>query len=752
MPQHPITSRFALPAAALAAAAFWPPAPVQAQAQQEATPLTLPTGSCGQTLGLTHIFSLPIDQFAPADAILPMSRFEPRFVEFQLAATTGLRLQTGTPAGSDSDPFLILYDSRGEVVDYDDDGGDGWNANLSVTLDAGTYCAQVRILGSPPQDLVDVTLALGVIGSGTGDGGTGGGQIGGGQIGGESNPFAGDPTLPCGDNAQLQRTALAPGFGSSSFQGIVPTDGRADWLVTLSAPLLLRIEASDNILDTVLSVHDTSRTLVAENDDGPNMGTNSQIVQAFAPGDYCVSISGFFGAGGSAQLALFEESSGGGGGQIGGGTLPGQIEGGGTTPTPPGGGTGFAVGAPCSDPARTLLLGRVSRGFGSATASGIVPGSGQQDWILSLSDPLDLRLEATSTVFDTVLSLHNTGGALLDENDDGFDIGTDSRIDTSLAAGDYCLSVRGFGGAGGALDLAAYEGDTAGGAGVGLPGQIEGGTPGSGSGGTGSTGGLFAAGDPCGDPATTDYFGTLSAGFGLIETVTTVPASGTRHFGFDFAGPLDLVLITTSTEFDTVLSAYDATGTLLAENDDGFDTGTDSRIDTAFGPGPHCLAVRGFGGSGGAVTFTVEEAAAGGGMGGGGMGGGFGVGGVDGGTADSGLSLPGPDSGTGFTDLGALGTALLEVNEFTAMGDSWARFDLGDPASVTIAALNAGGAFRLGLFDAATGEIIAEESALGGMSTAQINVPLTPGSYAIGVVPDRAGGPAPRRIEVRRAD
>lgn len=760
MPQHPIKARFALPAVALAAAALWPPAPVQAQAQQEATPMTLPTGSCGQTLGLTHLFALPIDQRPPASVILSMARFEPRFVEFQVSARTELRLQTSTPAGSDSDPFVIVYDTRGEVVEYDDDGGDGWNSDLTLTLDPGAYCAQVRIIGLPPQEAVDVTLALGVAGGGTGGGG--GGQIGGGQIGGgggaANNPFAGDPSLPCGDSAQLQRTALASGFGSRSLTGSVPQNGRADWLVSLSAPLSLRIEASDTSLDTVLSVYDTGRTLVAENDDGPNMGTNSQVVQALAPGDYCVSVTGFGGAGGNATLAFHEEGAGGGGGQIGGGTLPGQVEGGGGgggggTP-PSGGGTGFAAGAPCGDPARTLLLGRLARGFGNASASGSVPTDGTQDWIVSLSEPLDLRFEATSTVFDTVLSLHDTGGTLLDENDDGFDSGTDSRIGTSLGAGDYCLSVRGFGGSGGTLQLAAVEagsgggtdsgggtggGSIGGGTGGGLPGQIEGGTPGGGfgGGGGGGAGGVqFAAGDPCGDPATTDFLGAVSAGFGILDTSAVVPGNGTWHFGVDLGAGGDLVVSATSTEFDTVLSVHDATGTLVAENDDGFDSGTDSRIDTTFGPGLHCLAVRGFGGGGGAVALTLAEP---------GM-----EGGPGGEAVDDDMGLPGPD--TAFVDLGALGASLLEVNAFTATGDTWARFTLDAPANVSVSALNAGGSFRLGLFDDASGDAIAIEYGDGGLSTAQMDVALSPGSYAVGVVPDFVGGPAPRRIEVRRAD
>lgn len=835
------------------------PSGAQAQGLQEATPMVLPVGACGQALGLTHIFTLPVDQIAPAAPVLDMARNEARFVEFRLSQAAALRLETRLPANADADPVLTLYDSTGSVVEYDDDGAGDLNALLDIAVDPGTYCAQVRMLRSAPHDPVPVTLDFRVNGAGGG-----GAQIGAG--------FAGDPALPCGDPARTQIAGLlSPGFGRAGFDGTVPAGGSQDWVIALNAPMSLRLEASDAKLDTVLTLRDAARSVVAENDDGPEMGTGSMIVETLTPGEYCISVAGYADTGGSARLEIFEAAASGGG--AGGGA--GQIDGGGSGGVA-GGGTGFAASGPCGDASRTLLLGRIGRGFGSVGAGGTVPDDGTQDWILSLADPLELRLEATADGVDTVLSLHDTSGSLLDENDDGMDIGTDSRIDRSLAAGDYCLSVRGFGGGGGEVRVAAYETPAGGGVGG---GQIGGGAIGGGSvEGGGVTGGaVFAAGDPCGDPAMTQDLGTLGSGFLQRFAQGNVPPDGTSHVAAVLAGPLDLTVSATSGAFDTVLSIHDATGRLIAENDDGPGTGTDSEIVTALQAGPVCFSVRGFGGSSGAFELAIleDDAASQGGAGSGAIGGvgggdveggtgiaeaqgpcgdaavtapigslmpGFGsmsfalqvdsegasnllfdvtaaqtlriettdtdfdtilelyrgatlldenddspeggtdslltssltpgeycasvrgfageggsltlivsepgAGGQGGGSQDAGFRMPGADSGIVMVDLGTLGAGVLELNDFTAQGESWIVFDVAAPASASVRAINMTGSFRLGLFDADTGAPMGAEDGWGGIEPAIVEAMLPAGRYAVGVAPDNAFAAGPRRIEI----
>lgn len=48
---------------------------------------------------------------------------------------------------ADFDTVLVLLDSSGEVVDADDDGGDGTNSALRVSLSAGTYRVRVQPWG-----------------------------------------------------------------------------------------------------------------------------------------------------------------------------------------------------------------------------------------------------------------------------------------------------------------------------------------------------------------------------------------------------------------------------------------------------------------------------------------------------------------------------------------------------------------------------------------------------------------------------
>lgn len=45
---------------------------------------------------------------------------------------------------ADFDTVLVLLDSSGEVVDADDDGGDGTNSALRLSLSAGTYRVRVQ--------------------------------------------------------------------------------------------------------------------------------------------------------------------------------------------------------------------------------------------------------------------------------------------------------------------------------------------------------------------------------------------------------------------------------------------------------------------------------------------------------------------------------------------------------------------------------------------------------------------------------
>ena len=160
---------------------------------------------------------------------------------------------------------------------------------------------------------------------------------------------------------------------------------------------------------------------MATNDDFA--GTDSRVEQAFAPGDYCVVARAFGDGGGAFTMAVSESD---------------------VQPPP----------QPCSDPALTSML---AAGFGpggeAARAQGMIDPDLLQSWYaLNVATPVDVQIDARSFALDTVLEVYDSAGSLVAENDDGPD-GTNSRVETTLDAGDYCVTVRDYSESTGAFDL-----------------------------------------------------------------------------------------------------------------------------------------------------------------------------------------------------------------------------------------------------------------------------------------------------------
>ena len=471
------------PAAAAAAlglllAAAAPPAAAQVG---PATPPSGPAGACGQPLALTYQLAQPLDRAAPAPVAVALDRQEPRYVEFTLASPAEVTLRTRSATGTDT--FLALFDSAGRAIVTDDDSGGNLQAMIErVALAPGAYCAQVRTYGwSEPVD-AQASLELTVV------------------------AVAAPPATtarPCGDPALTVDVGrlLAPGFGTASFTATVAPQSRRDWRMTVAAPLTLRIEATSPMLDTMLWLHDAAGTLIAENDDRPQGGTDSELVEALAPGDYCISVTGYAGAGGPAQLVLTEVAAAAPAPAPGlpspapipgpipapipapiPGPVPGPIPGPTPAPGAPAPGLpgapgliptpapvpppGFIPGAapapapasdpslPCGDAALTRDAGSFGPGAaGWRDAARVEPG-GRRDWTLRLAAPARLTLEALgSEGLDTILALHDATGTMIAENDDRPQGGTDSELILALEPGAYCASVRGFAGGGGVAEL-----------------------------------------------------------------------------------------------------------------------------------------------------------------------------------------------------------------------------------------------------------------------------------------------------------
>ena len=355
--------------------------------------------ACGQTEALTESLDLALSPgFEAVRRVVQLRRNEARYVEFTLDGTQGVTLRTEALG---TDLAMALYDEAGQLLGWDDDSGGGLNPLVALELDAGRYCVQVRPIDAAPIDVAEFVLVF--------DSGVG-------------LPPGQQP--PCSDVEATRDLAfgLATPVDPVVVDDVtVPQIGWRDFRLSLAESLGLSIDLASGEFDTVLEVFDASGASIASNDDFS--GTDSRIEQVFASGDYCVRARSFAGEGSAFTMAVS-----------------------GADIAPP--------VLPCGDPARTAVL---AAGFGRAATPVVLQGEVdpdlRQSWFsLNIAESIDLRLDSRSLVIDTMIELHDSSGALLEQNDDGPD-GTDSRIETALEPGDYCVTVRGYGESAGPFDL-----------------------------------------------------------------------------------------------------------------------------------------------------------------------------------------------------------------------------------------------------------------------------------------------------------
>ena len=109
----------------------------------------LPPG-IGQDPDDTPEGATPVDLGSSTDGSLS-ERDEDYFVVEMSSAGTLTAYTTG-----DTDTEGYVLDSSGNVLDYNDDGGEGWNFRVSASVSAGTY--YIRVEGSSSWDTGDYTL------------------------------------------------------------------------------------------------------------------------------------------------------------------------------------------------------------------------------------------------------------------------------------------------------------------------------------------------------------------------------------------------------------------------------------------------------------------------------------------------------------------------------------------------------------------------------------------------------------------
>jgi hypothetical protein len=472
------------------------------------------TGACGQTAALTEALDAPIAAgFGTLRRFVQIRRNEARYLEFTLEDAQDVTIRTEAPG---IDPALALYDQSGQAVASDDDSGGGVDAQVSGSFGPGRYCLQVRPIGAEPIDFAELVVIFS-----------------------EGMVIAPGAEPPCSTPGTRE---LALGFypGAAPVRledETEPGTGRRDFFLSLAEPMGLGIDLSSADFDTVLEITDAAGASVASNDDFN--GTDSRIEQGLPAGDYCVRARSFSEGDGRFSLSLSETEA--------------------TIPTPP-----------CGDPARTGIL---ASGFGQASApaqvQGEVPPDLLEGWFsLSLAEATDLRIDARSSSIDTVLTLYDATGGLLDENDDGPE-GTDSRLETMLDQGEYCVVVRGYADAAGPFDLSVSP------AGMAPP-------P------------VAAAALP--DPAAAQEIEDM----GLLNDVVrsyTIGGEATLWASFALAAPATVTVSGMSVSSDYSVAVFAPDGTSLGE---AGPVPAMSPIDLPLdlGPGPYLVALTNHGGSG----------------------------------------------------------------------------------------------------------------------------------------------------------
>jgi hypothetical protein len=641
-------------------------------------------GACGQLAALTQELREPLRQgFDQRSVTLDIRRSEARYLGFTLDGAQPLFLRTD---GGDADPIMALFDQFGSVVGYDDDGAGDLNSLLRFDLEAGSYCAQVRLHGAEPYDAT-VALILSTDGAGF-------------PAGPPPEPGAGP--MPC-DTPALQDDlgVLTAGRLPASLSGRVAEDqGQVAWRFTLDAETPLLIDAVSNDIDTVLSLYDAATGALAyENDDHPEAtGSNSRLAEALPAGDWCLAVAPFdYTATGNVLVVAAAPPA---DMVLGGGAVSGGFDGGSDLEG-------------CGDlSALPVLAEGLTAGFSPWIWDWTVPENGRADFRLSLSEPLEVQLDAGSPSLDTVMTVFDAGGAALFENDDHPDVtGSGSRLVERLEAGDYCVSVRGFAGAGG--DFAVS---------VALPGQGEDFSGGSGT----ASAGTVAA---CTGPNTGTLAFGLTAGFAPVSLGAEITADGPADLLLSLSEGLDVQLDAASPVVDTVLELYTLDGTYITENDDDFDAGgTNSRIVTTLEPGDYCVRTRGFGDATGPVTVAV---------------------------ALPGAAAPVPEGPelvlpATFEELGTLADQPLTSLGLTADQVLWAAFEVAEFGQVAVKGVSLDMGFTLTLLAADGTEIMSLPSD-GGVANVTLMPELQPGRYLVALAyPYETGQVGLRQITVSR--
>lgn len=209
--------------------------------------------------------------------------------------------------------------------------------------------------------------------------------------------------------------------GNIDLLTLVPRDGESVALFSVSSPVDVRVEAQgQGGGDPVIELRDETGNLVVSDDDsGGNRASRAEV--QLLPGTYCLQTSSF---GGDIMMAEVRV---------------------GLTEYEPltEGNISSAGGEVCTadTPAADLVSGPLDALLGTPIeASG--SASGSPFWRFSLSRPTPLSITADNPDADPVLTLYDSSGTVLGENDDFSGLNSRLDFDQALPAGDYCIGIR----------------------------------------------------------------------------------------------------------------------------------------------------------------------------------------------------------------------------------------------------------------------------------------------------------------------
>ena len=297
--------------------------------------------------------------------------------EFALTSPTTVEI---VMSSTQVDPYLLLANSAGVLIDQDDDGGGGRNARLLRELQAGRYVVFANTYAE--NDFGSYSLSL------------------------RTAPAA------CSTGRPLSIPGNATGSLSASASCLRNGGYYEDrYALTVSTRTSVTLNMTSSAVDAVLTVLDAKQAVWGQDDDSGD-GFNARLDVTLDPGSYTILASGYPGETGAYQLEAR------------------------VTADPCANFRPIALGGTANGTITSTDCG-FNDGKGGSTYYA-------HRYLLTLSAASRVQMDLSSSVFDTYLILQTAAGEVIGENDDVSSTSTNSRLTANLAAGQYVINTTSY--------------------------------------------------------------------------------------------------------------------------------------------------------------------------------------------------------------------------------------------------------------------------------------------------------------------